>query len=78
VRFDEFMKDDIGMVKRVFEFAGQPWTEAARAAIQARMDANPRGKHGTIAYDLEDLGLDPEERHQALRFYRDAFDLPPE
>lgn len=78
VRFHEFMKDDIGMVKRAFEFAEQPWTEAARAAIQARMDANPRGKHGTIAYNLEDLGLDPQERREALRFYSEAFSLPPE
>ena len=78
VRFHEFMKDDVSMVKRVFEFAEQPWTAATEAAIHERMQANPRGKHGAIAYVLEDLGIDPAERREALRFYSDRFDLPDE
>ena len=78
VRFHEFMKDDVAMVKRVFAFAEQPWTEATEAAIAARLRDNPRGKHGTIVYRLEDLGIDPEERRRALRFYSDRFDLPDE
>lgn len=78
VRFHEFMADPVAMVKRVFAFAEQPWTPASEAAIQAHRDANPRGKHGTIAYHPEDVGLDPAERREALRFYSDRFQLPDE
>jgi len=63
------------MVERIFEFAEQPWTDATVESIEARLDKNPRGKHGTIAYHLEDVGLDPDERREALAFYRAHFDL---
>jgi hypothetical protein len=78
VRFDEFMKDDVAMVERVYAFAGQPWTPEARSAIRAYRDANPRGKHGTVEYRLDDVGLDADERRDALRFYTEAFDVTEE
>ena len=78
VRFHEFMKDDLASVRRVFEFAGQPWTDAAQWAIRAYMDASPRGRHGSIDYRLEDVGLDAAERRRALRFYSERFGVPEE
>ena len=73
VPFDEFMADDVAMVDLIYELAGQPMTDRARAAMQAFMDEHPRGKFGGIRYDLADFGLDPTERRQALRFYTDRF-----
>ncbi|MEM7413676.1 MAG: sulfotransferase [Myxococcota bacterium] len=78
VHFREFMKDDVAMVERVLAFAGHPLTEDALSAMQRFMDAHPRGRHGTIRYVLEDLGLDAEERRGALRFYSDHFDVAAE
>lgn len=78
VPFDEFMADDVAMVGRIYELAGQPMTDGARAAMQAFMDAHPRGKFGGIRYDLADFGLGPTERRQALRFYTDRFGVPEE
>jgi hypothetical protein len=78
LRFHEFMKDDVASVRRVFEFAGQPWTPQAEEAIRRYMDASPRGRHGSIDYRLEDLGLDARERRDALRFYQDRFAVPEE
>jgi hypothetical protein len=78
VHFVQFMKDDVATAERVLEFAGHPVTDASRAAIRAFMDANPRGKHGTIEYRLEDVGLDPAERRAALRFYSDHFGVEEE
>jgi hypothetical protein len=78
VHFVQFMKDDVATAERVLEFAGHPATDAARVAIRAFMDANPRGKHGTIDYRLEDVGLDPAERRAALRFYSDHFGVEDE
>ncbi len=75
VRFDEFMADDIAMVRRIYELARQPFTETTLAEMKGFMDEHPRGKHGTIVYDLADFGLDPAERYEALGFYLDRFAL---
>jgi hypothetical protein len=78
VPFDEFMADDVAMVGRIYELAGQPMTDGARAAMQAFMDEHPRGKFGGIRYDLADFGLDPAEGRRTLRFYTDRFGVPEE
>jgi len=65
-------------VKRVYEFAEQPMTEEVQRAVHSFMAANPRGRLGRIEYHLEDFGLDPRERRQALRFYQERFDVPDE
>jgi hypothetical protein len=73
VRFHEFMADDFTMVERIYAVAGQPMTAAARAGMRAFLDAHPRGRHGTVVYDLADFGLDPAERRRALSAYADRF-----
>jgi Sulfotransferase family len=73
VHFDEFMADDLAMVGRVYELAGQPLDERARDAMQAFMDEHPRGKFGAVRYDLGQFGLDGLERRRALSFYTDRF-----
>ena len=78
VHFDEFMADDVAMVARVYELAGQPFDERARTAMYRFMAAHPRGKFGTIDYDLGQFGLDPVERRRALAFYTDRFGVTSE
>ncbi len=78
LRFHEFMADEVGSVARIYEFAGQPGGEAALARVRAYQDANPRGRHGTIDYRLEDFGLDAAERRRSLRAYQTRFGVPDE
>ncbi len=78
VRFHQYMADQMGTLKRVYEFIGQPFTEEAQKAIEAFIDNNPKGKHGTVRYDPEPVGVDWSERRQALKFYQDFFDVPNE
>jgi hypothetical protein len=73
VRFTEFMRDDMAMVERIYELAGQPLDGAARAAMSAFVDDHPRGKHGTVQYDANQLGLDLKELRHRFAFYSDAF-----
>jgi hypothetical protein len=73
VHFDEFMRDDMAMVARVYELAGQPLDTPARSAMEGFMAEHPRGKFGTIEYDLRQFGLDAGERREALAFYTDRF-----
>ena len=74
VLFHEFMEDDVVMVERIYEVAGLPMTDAARASLDAYMADNPRGKHGRIVYDLEaDFGVDPNALRERFDFYFERF-----
>jgi hypothetical protein len=73
VRFDEFMADDLAMVARIYDLAGQPFTETARGAMTTFLSTHQRGRHGTVVYQPEVLGIDPAERRRALSFYADQF-----
>jgi hypothetical protein len=73
VRFDDFMADDMGMVQRIYHVAGQPFTDEAGAAMRDFMAAHQRGRHGTVVYQADVLGIDRAERRAALAFYNDRF-----
>jgi hypothetical protein len=78
VHFDEFMTDDLAMVARVYELAGQPLDERALESMARFTDAHPRGRYGSVAYDLSQFGLDRAERRQALAFYTERFGVTEE
>lgn len=78
VRFDEFMADDMAMVARIYEIADQPLTDEARKSMDAFMSSHPRGKHGSVIYNMEELGLNREERRKAMAFYVERFNVTEE
>ncbi len=75
VRFDEFMADDLDMVRRVYHLAGQPLDDRSQRAMAAFMAEHPRGRHGAVVYELEQFGIDPSERRRALSFYTERFGI---
>ena len=78
-RFDDTMADPMGMVERVYARAGLELTPAARRRIERHLVANPRGKHGQVAYDLAgDFGLDIGALRERFRFYTERFEVSPE
>jgi len=76
VRFDEFMRDTRGTVMRVLEFARHQPGPDGWAAMKAYLEGNPRGRHGAVAYDLADFGLDPQEVEARVSGYRQRFSIP--
>jgi hypothetical protein len=78
VRFDEFMADDVAMVERIYDIAGQPFTPDTRSAMRRFMAEHPRGRHGGVRYDLGEFGLTTAERRSALAFYVDRFGVSEE
>ena len=79
VLFHEFMADDMGTVELIYELAELEMTDAARADLDGYLDANPRGKHGRIVYDMKaDFGIDPDELRERFAFYFDRFPVRPE
>ena len=73
VPFDEFMAGDVAMVEKIYALAGQPMTPEGRTAMETFMAEHPRGRYGSIVYDLGELGVDRDERAKALEFYVERF-----
>jgi hypothetical protein len=73
VHFDEFMTDDLAMVRRIHDVAGLPTDRAAEASMRAFVEAHPRGRFGGIEYDVTPFGLDRHVLEETFSFYSDRF-----
>ncbi|HUL99005.1 MAG TPA: sulfotransferase [Mycobacterium sp.] len=73
VRFDEFMADDLAMVRRVWDVAGYQPSPESRRAVEEYMAGHARGRLGRIDYRAEDLGLDKDELRQRFAPYVERF-----
>jgi hypothetical protein len=78
MRFDQFMADDMAMVRRIYELAGQPITGTAETAMTAFMADHPRGRHGGVLYDLAQFGLDGKQLRESMAFYIERFGISEE
>jgi hypothetical protein len=78
VHFQEFMEDDMAMVRRIYALAGQPLSDEAESAMTRFMDANPRGRNGAVIYDLAQFGLDAEQLRRTFAFYTERFGVAAE
>jgi hypothetical protein len=76
VLFHEYMADEIGTLERVYECAGMKFTDQARAEVAAYQRAHPRGREGTVVYDLRrDFSTTPDELRSRFGAYLDRFDV---
>ena len=73
VRFTDFMADEQGTVRAIYELAGQPYDSDVNAAMAAFTADHPRGRHGEVLYDMAGLGLDGAKVDQRLSAYRKRF-----
>ncbi|KRA85678.1 hypothetical protein ASD91_19925 [Pseudomonas sp. Root68] len=79
VLFDDYMADQQTVIERIYAMAGLPLTADAKARIQAYLNANPRGKHGRVIYDLKgDFGVDIAALRERFGFYYERFSVKPE
>jgi hypothetical protein len=75
VAHDAFVEDPLGVARRIYAHFGLALPALARAAMQAHVDANPKGKHGRHAYALEEWGLSAEAVRERFRPYSERFGL---
>ena len=76
--FRDFITDQFGVITQIYEALDLPMTDEAARAMQAFIDANPPGVHGTHDYQPDQYGIDPAAVRSEFREYIDHFDLPPE
>jgi Sulfotransferase family len=73
VRFDDFMADEIAVADKVIRLAGDTPTDESRGAMADYLDTHVRGRHGTIDYRAEDVGLDVAELADRFDAYTARF-----
>jgi len=76
IPFHQLNGNDMPILETLYERNGTELTSEARAAFRSYLDANPRGKHGQVRYDLaRHFGRTPEEVRARFAFYFDRFDV---
>ncbi|KUH80196.1 MULTISPECIES: sulfotransferase [unclassified Mycobacterium] len=76
VRYTDFVADQVGTVRRYYEFAGRALSADAETAMRAYLAANPGDRHGKFRYStslLTDIGEDLDALHDEFRPFRERF-----
>ena len=78
MHFSEFIRDEIGMVRRIYSHFGLDLTLEAEERMRRFLTENPRDKHGAHRYRLEDAGLDAAVERERYRPYQERFGIESE
>lgn len=73
MHFAALVRDPLEMVRRIYSHFELPLPPATEQRMQDFITGNPRERHGTHRYRLEDFGLDPVREREHYRFYQDYF-----
>jgi hypothetical protein len=75
IRYEDFLGNPLETVRSIYRYFGLALTADTAAALAAHVARNPRQRHGTHEYSLEQFGLTPEEVRHRLARYIERFDL---
>lgn len=78
VIFHEYMADQEGLIRRIYQTADLEYTPEAQERIRGYIAANKRGRHGAVQYDLGKFGVNVGELRERLQFYYDRFPVQKE
>jgi hypothetical protein len=79
ISFHHLNGNEMSLLDQLYRCGGVELTPKVGGCFQRYLDGNPRGKHGSIRYDLQrDFGISPDELRQRFDFYFDRFDVRPE
>lgn len=73
MRFDDFVRDEIGTVRRIYEHFDTPFGDEVESRMRRFLRDNPRDKHGAHTYTLAEAGLDEDEERQRYAAYCGRF-----
>jgi hypothetical protein len=73
IHYRNLMADPVGTVASILAFAGTPFTEESRAAVEAFIAGNGQGRHGAHTYTAEEFGLDAVRLRRRFDWYIERF-----
>jgi hypothetical protein len=77
IQFDEIIADPVAAIRRAYDHFEMPWSQRAEEQMRSFLAANPRGKHGTHRYSLEDFGLELDAIRERFADYCERYDVAP-
>ena len=78
MHFADFIRDEIGMVRRIYEHFGMVLSLDVEERMRRFLAANPRDKYGAHQYTLQDAGLDAATERQRFAAYQQRFGIESE
>lgn len=79
ISFHQLGGNEMTILESLYARAGVELTPGVRKSFDRYLSSNPRGKHGSIRYDLQrHFGVSAEEVRSRFDFYFDRFDVRPE
>ena len=75
VRYQDFVADPVGTIRRFYEFAGHAWTSAAETAMRDYLANNRGDRHGKFLYSTDLIDGDIDALHEEFAPYRERFGL---
>jgi Sulfotransferase family len=73
--YHEMMRDPLNVMRRIYDWAGDPLTADVEAGMQQWLAEHPQGLMGVNSYNLEQYGLTVEELAPMFAEYLDAFEI---
>jgi hypothetical protein len=76
VQYDDLVQEPAETVADMYDFLGDSLADDARAAVEAYVGANRKGKFGDHRYDLAEFGLDQVEVAERFGAYTARYQIP--
>ncbi len=71
LHFEDFVKDQVGTVRKIYDRFGWKLTDETVARFKAFLTENPRDKNGLHIYELEQFGLTEEVVNEKFKAYNE-------
>ncbi|MET0270182.1 MAG: hypothetical protein ABW173_07115 [Sphingomonas sp.] len=75
VRYQDFVRDQVGVIRGFHDFAGYPLTDAAEVAMRAYLANNRGDRHGRFRYSTGLIDGDLAALHAEFAPYRERFGI---
>lgn len=73
--YHEMMRDPMDVMRRIYDWAGDPLTPDVEQRMQSWLDAHPQNRFAPNAYSLDEYALSVEELRPQFAEYLDTFDI---
>ena len=73
--YHEMMRDPMGVMRRIYDWAGDPLTAETEARMQNWLAEHPQDRFAANAYTLDQYGLTVEQLQPIFAEYLDTFDI---
>lgn len=78
IRYADMLRDPIGTLRSLYDWAGDDFTPQAEAAMQGWLSANPQGRFGQHRHSLDQFGLTEATLRPLFEDYLDSIAIESE